>query len=256
MRYKLEEVQDRMLRAWDDVHILAATARHVIYGAGIRERNVRPAWRFVPDLDIRYEASETLYWQAPDRLRFQELVVTPSSERFGYEYLAVGPCWWRRGQLESVYIHGQHLVKNATRYVGQTLTPEENAHYPSWINPASWVKQMQFVVIEENQGPNIPLISHLLAGNGWEFIPEISGTDDGEEIDDVSDITKSTTFCQLWVDMATGFFTRLTGENDNGRVWDILVDSVRVNDDRALLPDCFQPPPPKLWRPWVRGYRP
>jgi len=241
MHFDASTVRAKMNAAWDNVTMLSVTVHEICYDVGVGDPSQPTPWRMNEDgFPAYYSAIHTLYWKEPNLLRYhmRETKVGHLEVMQDYDYLAKGSEWW---QTVSSYrpVHGFGPVSFARSSVGPTMNPRENSRYWEWINPSVWCHSMQLLPCGESGLPEHPVV-HILAGKNFEGVANSQGSP--TFFDEGLEPTEGTIFCQLWVDMTSGFFTRLSGESDNGRLWDILVQSLLVNEVAALPPECFVPP--------------
>lgn len=236
----INEVRQAMLCAWDAVDHLVATARRADFL--VVDNPARP--RFLRSEDVRSTVHQyKAWWQAPDHWRLDQTLFNGRV----LSYVGVGDEWtlWRDG---AVYQCGSVTVAQETQptrgedliFGRPYLGPAENAQLWAWLNPALWAASCSLLVDDGYQPSSDDVgaddtIVHVLAAQSWRHDPMDSHRASKyktmmlDDWDRDMDIGEGVNFWQLWVDMKTGFFRRITGESANGRLWDIIVDSVLIN---------------------------
>lgn len=240
MQNLTEQIREAMLRAWDGVHNLEATARRAYFKAN----DVPPRRRFLQPQDVHdsihyYHA----WWEAPDHWRLDQTLLSGTALR----YVSVGDDWalWRNGLLhkrgsiatarQSLPTRGEDLI-----FGRPYLSPFENALLWAWLNPMLWAVSCGLFVDQGYQPTSDDILAdsdvvHVLASQSWAH-----GSIDADrarqyksmrlaDFDRDMDIGEGVNFWRLWVDKQTGFLRRVTGESANGRQWDIIVDYLEIN---------------------------
>lgn len=247
--YTVEQVRKRMANAWDGISYLSAKATIKYFGA-VHHHAQHPAFLQPADVDrpiYRLQA----WWRRPDQWRHDRDDFNGTT----VSYIGVGDQWClgkngvleRSGTIEEA--RNQRLTQEGLLFYGRPyLTPEDNAHLWLWLNPAIWVASFQFALNNWYAPPRDDVfedaqVVHVLAGEGlppnFETSEQraqlrrwwIAEWDRDEELGDYAN------FFQLWVDMRTGFCRRMTSEGANGRQWDIIVESLAL-DNVAQVPDA------------------
>ncbi len=245
--YSTEEVRARMLSAWDGVESLHAQALTKAYPIRTEPPYNGPEFLTCEDGERlcprRYEA----WWQGPDCWRHEY----ESGLRTWVSYLAKGDAWWVKNDGKIVLQGTVSESQQGLRAQGENLISgrpylpaSENRFLWAWINPQLWAASLGMIVLDGSDADDVyhkSSVVHVLAGQ-WSTgraslavqkkWPLTNWDRDPEVLDD-------TNFCQLWVDMRTGFCRRITGEGANGRSWDILLDVPVINQaggiDRAMF---------------------
>lgn len=246
----IDEIRQVMLCAWDGVDDLVATARK----AHFRVDDHPARSRFLRPEDVitsvhQYKA----WWQAPDHWRLDQTFFNGRV----LSYVTVGDEWtlWRDGvpyqngsvtrAKETQFTRGDDLIFGRP-YLG----PAENAQLWAWLNPALWATSCSLLVDDGYQPSSDDVdapdeIVHVLASQSWRH--DLMDRDRANKyktmmLDDWDrdmDIGECVNFWQLWIDMKTGFLRRITGESGNGRLWDIMVDSVLINQSSGVGSNVF-----------------
>lgn len=239
-----------MVHAWDGVTCVSATAR-IKYFSPMQGDPDYP--RLLEPEDVERPVHRVAaWWHGPDRWRYD----VDGWEGTHLSYVGIGDRWWlwQAGALlrsrTTEDARQQHLTDaNNLLYGRPYLSPEENAHLWLWLNPAIWVASYSLAL--NNWCAPLPddiyhqdQVVHVLAGAGLERNPP---TEDDRELrqrwlmwdwDRDEELGDYVNFFQLWVDMRTGFCRRMAAEGANGRQWDILVDSLILNDE-SQVPDAM-----------------
>ncbi len=251
-RYTLDQVRERMIHAWDGVTCVSATGSMKHFPV-MRGDPDYPRFLDSTDLDLPIRQLSA-WWMAPDRWRHD----MRRGQDPALSYVGVANRWWlrhdgvlrRSGTTEEARQQG--LTQEGNLIYGRPyLSPEQNAHLWLWLNPAIWVASYDLVM--NNWFAPLPddvyhdeEIVHVLASAGFESNP-VTGEKkklsdrwwiwDWDRDEELGDYVN---FFQLWVDMRTGFCRRMTAEGANGRHWDILVQSLTLNDPVQVPHDMFE----------------
>jgi hypothetical protein len=228
--YEIESVRALMTHAWDHVETFHATAKIRNYNVGAPTGpNPHPPWQF---LDPAFPGGDTAMavtatWQHPDA--WQHRRRTPAGTQV--EYAAIGGQW--QYSVDGVVTVQGSAATRWGKYGAPTfdmgnpnVSPLDNRRRCRWINPALWVDSVQLHLVwagaigcrDVYQLIAYPDPAALHANRGlWDML----------QIEDET-IYEGSVY-QLWVDRQTGFFHRLTAESDNGRAWDVIVDTLALN---------------------------
>ncbi|MHB1611294.1 MAG: hypothetical protein ACYCOU_24515 [Sulfobacillus sp.] len=223
-----ETVRRLMLQAWDNVGTFHAVARAQYYNVGEDAGPERhPPWNFLDSTALfAFNRREpwilSAWWKTPDTWRYFESSPVAARE----EYLAQADHWAYR-------INGVEKAKGSRTssklplfIVGSPIwSPQDNCRRWWWMNPQLWVESMRLEVLEKGliQGHDL---YHVIAYQDPEALRWNRGLFDQEQ--DLEIIFAGHVY-QLWIDPMTGFFHRLTAEADNGRAWDVIVDTLVLN---------------------------
>lgn len=229
----VKDVRTLMLRAWDNVDTFHVVAKAQFYRVGDEDGpNPHPPWRFLePATLLAWPGADNpwvfrAWWAAPHSWRY----MTQNPAGVQVEYVATEKKWaYRVNGVAEVEGLATTSDKNPvpTFDVGKPrLNPEQNRDLCWWITPQAWVESMQLQLLWTGSIGYRDLY-HLVA------YPEPAALRANRGLWDMLRIEDETIYdghvYQLWVDRKTGFFHRLTAEGDNGRAWDIMVDTMVLN---------------------------
>lgn len=232
--HEIEAVRALMVRAWDYVETFHAVAKIQHYNVGDQTGpDLHPPWRFLdptvlfafPGRDTPWAVTAT--WRNPDAWRYRQR--NPAGTQV--EYSATGDQWLYsidgvvKAQGSGATRRGDHGTP--TFNVGNpTRSPRDNRQHCWWINPQLWVESMQLQLLWTGSIRHRDLY-HLVAYPDPAALRAHRGLWDMLQMEDGT-IYDGHVY-QLWVDRRTGFFHRLTAEADNGRAWDIIVETLELN---------------------------
>ncbi len=225
-----DHVRTLMRHAWDNVDTLQVVARLQNYNVGEDAQPQRhPPWQFLNPTALfaffNYPEPWTLraWWKSPDAWRYAERSPDGAEE----EYIAAAHHWaYRVNHQQSA--SGTYPMRGTPiifKVGSPQWTAEANCHRLGWLNPPLWVDSMHLVFLEHGMIHSYEAF-HVVAYPDPHAIRMQRGL--FEPTQDLEWITAGHLF-QLWVNAQTGFFLRLTAEADNGRAWDILVDTLEIN---------------------------
>ncbi len=220
-------VRRLMLQAWDNIDTFHAVARLQNYNVGEEAGPERhPPWNFLDPTTLFAWMKEpwtlSAWWKNPDVWRYFQ--VSPVGAR--EEYVAKADQWaYRINGVEK--LKGLRTSSKLPLFIvgGPFWSPQDNCRHWWWMNPQLWVESMQLQVLEQGliQGHDL---YHVMAYPDPEALRWNRSLFDPEQ--DLERIFAGHVY-QLWVHAATGFFYRLTAEADNGRAWDVIVDTLILN---------------------------
>ena len=250
----VEEVRQKMLTAWDGIYSLHARARKKVYRVNAPGRSI-PQFVEPDDLSIvpyHYEA----WWQDPDSWRHDcELPSRPVTlPHQQISYIAIGDTWRVKEegvvQKSGTVVESQQtdLTRGDGLWFGRPyLAAKDNRFLWDWLNPQLWAASMDLIVTDKisplpDDVFHDPAIVHVLAG--WWSVGRSPSIAEQRQWDLTSEdrdteILDYTNFCQLWVDMRTGFCRRIAGEAANGRSWDIVIDELTINEPGGIAREVF-----------------
>lgn len=244
MRYPLAEVRERMITAWEGVQRLEAQAHLIL--AHLETGAPRP------------ETTEhfSAWWQAPAYWRHDKRNAVRVNS-----YRSAGAQWClvRNGHLLQqgtvADAERQALTQHDLLYYGRPyLSPQQNAHLWFWLNAALWAVSYDLVVNEgytPTPTPTTEAVVHLLAGVSFTHDsghvvhpdrPRLRAQWNIHAWDRETEILDYANFFQLWVDMNTGFCSRITAEGEHGRMWELVLDRLVINGPTIPL-TTFRPDP-------------
>lgn len=223
-----------MAQAWHNVESLYAVAKiqHYNVGGGMGPDR-HPPWRFLDPTALLAFSNRnepwtvTASWRDPETWHYRK--TSPAGTQV--EYAGRGDHW-----VYSVDGVARAQGSSATRWGDRPLprfdvgtpafSPLENRARCWWLNPPLWVESTQFQLLETGSIGGRRL-HHVIAYPDSDALRDNRGLWDMERMEDET-IYEGHVY-QLWVDCNTGFFWRLAAEADNGRAWDIMMDTLEIN---------------------------
>jgi hypothetical protein len=228
----VEGVRTLMLRAWDNVDTFYVVAKAQFYNVGDEDGpNPHPPWRFLqPATLLALPGADNpwvlrAWWAAPHSWRYMQ----QNSAGVQVEYVTTEEKWAYRvngvAQVEGLATKSDKNPVPTFDVGNPRLNPEQNRDLCWWITPQAWVESMHLQVLWKGSIRGRHLY-HLVAHPDRSALRSNRGL--FASLQDDERIFGGYLY-QLWVDEATGFFYRIAAEADNGRAWDIIVDTLVFN---------------------------
>lgn len=256
----VEMVQERMFHAWDgveslEIHLLQKY--RVVGSAGVEEPSAdfRQTERDIPV----YHSSA--WWKAPDLWRHDEELPELGGERcytaprHPHSFVVNGDRYAFRtdGIVVNAGTRAEALARQGEWFVRGVgagrpyLSARDNAQLWYWSAPQLWVCNFALVMqggchhIDDMLGHrhHVALVlatdANWIIGasfhTSWGLEPRCGRWRTTADWDGDQEVTDDALFFQLWVDLETGFVLRIAKEELNGRTWDMVVTSLRINGE-------------------------